>query len=76
MGSAPVRKATTISTKTAVSAGKVLACEPVGTTLVDVPARTLVAESAIGLSVAITLPEGYLDYLRLKFQQAGKTPAE
>jgi len=57
VGSAPVRKATTISTKTAVSAASVLACDPVGTTLADVPARTLVAETAIGLSVAISLSD-------------------
>jgi hypothetical protein len=52
--SAPVRKATAISTKSAVSAVKVPACEPVGTALAEVPARTLVAETAIALSEAIT----------------------
>jgi hypothetical protein len=38
-----------------VSAAKVLACGPVGATLAEVPARTLVAETAIGLSDAISL---------------------
>jgi hypothetical protein len=49
MESAAVRKAATISTNGAVSAAKVLACEPIGTTLAELPARTLLAE-AIALS--------------------------
>ena len=58
MKSASVGEATAITTEAAVTAAKVLAAEAVGSALTELPARTLLAESAIGVPKAIALSNG------------------
>jgi hypothetical protein len=55
--SAPVRKATAMSTKVAVTAAKVRASEPIGATLAELPGRTRLAQASIGLSETMALSE-------------------
>ena len=57
-----------------MSAAKVLACGPVGATLAEVPARTLVAETAIGLSDRMAL-SGAIPYVTRR-QTAGTSLTE
>jgi hypothetical protein len=55
MESAPVGKAAVMSNHRAVRAAKVPGCGPIDTALAQVPARTRVADTAIGVSEAIAL---------------------
>ena len=74
--SAAVRKTAAISTEPTVTAAKVLACEPVGTTLAEVSARSLseaIRLSQIALSDAISLSDAIAYVTRRKAARAPLT---